>query len=55
MTVYSGLAMAVIGIFQIVLYADISSELVWLVVGGLLNFASGLSIYLSLKKKCIIE
>lgn len=49
-TVYSGLAGAIIGIFQIVLYAGISSELVWLVIGGFLNFASGLPIYLSFKK-----
>ena len=49
-TVYSGLAGAVIGIFQIALYAGVSSELVWLVIGGFLNFASGLPIYLSFKK-----
>ena len=49
-TVYSGLAGAVIGIFQIVLYAGVSPELVWLVIGGFLNFASGLPIYLSFKK-----
>ena len=50
MTAYSGLAGAVIGIFQIVIYAGGSSELVWIVVGGFLNFASGLPIYLSFKK-----
>ena len=49
-TVYSGLAGAVIGIFQIVLYAGVSQELLWLVIGGFLNFASGLPIYLSFKK-----
>ena len=49
-TVYSGLAGAVIGIFQIVLYAGVSPELLWLIIGGLLNFASGLPIYLSFKK-----
>ena len=37
-TVYSGLAGAVIGIFQIALYAGVSPELVWLVIGGFLNF-----------------
>ncbi len=47
MTVYSGLAGAVVGIFQIVLYAGASSELVWIVIGGFLNFVSGLPIYLS--------
>ena len=50
MTVYSGLAGAIIGILQIVLYAGVSSELVWIVIGGFLNFASGLPIYLSFKK-----
>lgn len=49
-TVYSGLAGAVIGIFQMVMYAGVSPELVWLVIGGFLNFASGLPIYLSFKK-----
>lgn len=49
-TVYSGLAGAVIGIFQIVLYVGVSPELLWLIIGGLLNFASGLPIYLSFKK-----
>lgn len=39
-----------IGIFQIVLYAGVSAELVWVVVGGFLNFAFGLPIYLSFKK-----
>lgn len=50
MTVYSGLAGAVIGIFQIVTYAGASSALVWIVIGGFLNFAAGLPIYLSFKK-----
>lgn len=50
MTVYSGLAGGIIGILQIVLYASFSSELVWMVIGGFLNFASGLPIYLSFKK-----
>lgn len=49
-TVYSGLAGAVIGISQIVLYAGAAPELVWVVIGGFLNFASGLPIYLSFKK-----
>lgn len=50
MTVYSGAAGAVIGIFQIVMYAGVSPELVWIVIGGSLNFAAGLPIYLSFKK-----
>ena len=49
-TVYSGLAGAVIGILQCVLYAGDSSELVWVVIGGFLNFVSGMPIYLSFKK-----
>ena len=48
-TVFSGLAGAVIGIFQIVI-SGVSAELVWVVIGGILNFASGLPIYLSFKK-----
>lgn len=49
-TAYAGLAGAVAGILQIVLYAGALPELVWVVVGGFLNFASGLPIYLSFKK-----
>lgn len=49
-TVYSGLAGAVIGILQFMLYAGASSELVWLTVGGVLNFVAGLPIFLSFKK-----
>ena len=49
-TGYSGLAGAVIGILQLVLYAGASSELVWLTVGGVLNFVAGLPIFLSFKK-----
>lgn len=50
MTVFAGLAGAVIGIFQIMTYADVPAELVWIVIGGFLNFATGLPIYLSFKK-----
>ena len=46
LTIYSGLAGAIIGIFQIVIYAGVSPELVWIVIGGI----SGLPIYLSFKK-----
>lgn len=48
-TVFSGLAGAVIGIFQLVI-SGVSAELVWVVIGGILNFVSGLPIYLSFKK-----
>lgn len=50
MTVYSGLAGAIIGILQSVI-AGVSPELVWIVIGGFLNFAAGLPIYLSFKKE----
>ena len=49
MTVYSGLAGAIIGILQIV-SIGVASALVWMVLGGLLNFVSGFPIYLSFKK-----
>ena len=49
LTAYSGLAGAVIGIVQIVT-TGVSSALVWIVIGGLLNFAAGLPIHLSFKK-----
>ena len=49
MTAFAGLAGAMIGIVQIVLEGG-SPELVWIVIGGFLNFASGLPIYLSFKK-----
>ena len=44
LTVYAGLAGAVIGIWQMALYAGASPALVWLVIGGSLNFASGLPV-----------
>lgn len=53
MTVYSGLAGAVIAILQNLIITGGSSELVWIVIGGLLNFAAGLPIYLSFKKGII--
>ena len=49
MTAYAGLAGAVIGIVQIA-ESGVSVPLVWIVIGGALNFASGLPIYLSFKK-----
>ena len=49
MTVYSGLAGAVVGMVQIAA-TGVSSVLVWLTVGGVLNFVAGLPIYLSFKK-----
>ena len=49
MTVYSGLAGAIVGMLQIAA-TGVSSALVWLVVGGVINFAAGLPIYLSFEK-----
>ncbi len=49
MTAYSGLAGAVIAIFQIAV-SGVSAELVCIIIGGLLNLAAGLPIYLSFKK-----
>lgn len=49
-TVFSGLFGGIVGILQIILYAGVSSELVCVVIGGFLNFAAGLPIYLSFKK-----
>ena len=50
LTAYSGLAGAVIGLLQIARYTGASPELVWIALGGFLNFAAGLPIYLSFKK-----
>lgn len=51
-TAYSGLAGAIIGILQII-YTGASPDLAWIVIGGFLNFAAGLPIYLSFKKGII--
>lgn len=50
MTVYAGFAGAIVGILQLVTYTSVSSEIVWIVVGGFLNFAAGAPIYFSFKK-----
>ena len=50
MTAYSGFAGAVIGIVQIVAYPAVLHELVWIVIGGFLNFVSDLPIFLSFQK-----
>ena len=49
-TAYSGLAGAAVGMLQLMTYQGASSALVWIVIGGFLNFASTLPIYLSFKK-----
>lgn len=48
-TTYAGLAGAVIGVLQI-MAAGVLPALVWVVVGGILNFAAALPIFLSFKK-----
>ena len=49
-TAYSGLAGAAVGMLQLMTYQGASSALVRIVIGGFLNFASTLPIYLSFKK-----
>ena len=49
MTAYAGLAGTIVGIWQIAT-GGVHSPLVWIVIGGALNFVSGLPIYLSFKK-----
>ncbi len=49
LTAFSGLAGAVVGILQIVMLG-VSAQLVWVIIGGFLNFAFCLPIYLSFKK-----
>lgn len=53
LTAYAGLAGAVISVLQIALDTGVSAELVWIAVGGALNFASGLPIFLSFRKGII--
>ncbi len=50
MTAYAGLAGAILGIAQIAIDPGAASELAWMIIGGFLNFASTLPIYLSFKK-----
>ena len=49
MTAFAGLAGAIVGIWQIAAGGD-HLPLVWIVIGGALNFVSSLPIYLSFKK-----
>lgn len=53
LTVYAGLAGGVIGIIQIVTYANIPAALIWMTAGGFIIFVMGLPIYLSFKKGVI--
>lgn len=52
LTAYSGLAGAMIGIAQSACTGT-SPELTWVIIGGFLNFAVGLPIYLSFKEGII--
>lgn len=53
LTVYAGLAGAVVGLAQIITYAEVFSTLIWITAGGLINFVAGLPIYLSFRKGVI--
>lgn len=50
MTALAGLAGAVIAILQSVAYGGLSSERVWIIIGGVLNFWAGFPIYRSFQK-----
>ncbi len=50
LTVYAGLAGGIIGIVQIATYTSLPSTLIWMTVGGFINFVTGLPIYLSFRK-----
>lgn len=50
LTVYAGLAGGVIGSLQLAAYTSIPSALIWMTVGGFVNFVAGVPIYLSFRK-----
>ena len=50
LTVFGGLAGAIIGIAQMLLLAPAPKAILWMVIGGALNFATGLPLFLSFKK-----
>lgn len=50
LTVFARLAGAGVGALQLAIGAGGSPALVWVIVGGLLNFAAGLPIYLSFRE-----
>lgn len=54
-TVYGGLAGGIIGMFQLANITDIPSAIIWMTIGGFLNFVTGLPIYLSFKKGIIYD
>ena len=53
LTVYGGLAGGIIGMFQLANITDIPGAIIWMTIGGFLNFVTGLPIYLSFKKGII--
>ncbi|MCM1254132.1 MAG: hypothetical protein NC321_15035 [Clostridium sp.] len=50
LAVFAGLAGGIIGICRIVSYGTVQTALLCLTIGGFINFATGLPIYLSFKK-----
>lgn len=54
LTVFAGLAGAGVGALQLAIGAGGSPALVWVIVGGLLNFAAGLPIYLSFREGIVL-
>lgn len=53
LTAYAGLAGGIIGILQIVTYTNVPPTLVWMTVGGFIDFVMGLPLYLSFRKGII--
>lgn len=50
LTAFAGLAGGVIGVAQIIVCTSVPKSLIWMTVGGFLNFVTGLPIYLSFRK-----
>lgn len=53
LTIFGGLAGGLTGILQLILYQKPLPAIIWMVIGGLLNFITGLPIFLSFKKGII--
>lgn len=53
LTIFGGLAGGLAGILQLILYQKTLPAIIWMVIGGLLNFITGLPIFLSFKKGII--
>lgn len=50
LTVIAGLAGDMIGVVQIAAYSAVPKVLVWMAIGGFLNFVMGMPIYFSFRK-----